>query len=164
VARALAERLGLRYVSNDALIWGPNWQEVPRDRRYEAFDRETLEGGWTFDGNLGPSPEDELVLSRCDTLVWLDLPRWQVMATITVRTLWRATTRERLWHDNVERWRNVFSSDSMIAWARRTYPGRKEQYAGLFADTAHAGRSRIRLRSRGEVATWLKGVTKKSAT
>ena len=87
VARALAERLGLRYVSNDALIWGPNWHQVPHDLRYEAFDRATAESGWTFDGNLGPSPDDQLVLSRCDTLVWLDLPRWQVMASITGTTL-----------------------------------------------------------------------------
>jgi adenylate kinase family enzyme len=155
VARALAERLGVRYVSNDALIWGPNWQPIPRDLRYEAFDRETLDDGWTFDGNLGPSPDDQLVLSRCDTLVWLDLPRWQVMASITGRTLWRAVTREPLWHGNVERWRNVFSSDSMIAWAWRTYPRRKVQYGALFADPAHAHRVRLRLKTRGEITRWL---------
>src|SRR2546430_9617067 len=31
VAEALAERLGLRYVSSDALIWRANWEPVPRD-------------------------------------------------------------------------------------------------------------------------------------
>lgn len=151
--------MGLRYVSNDALIWGPNWQQVPQDQRYEAFDRETREGGWTFDGNLGPSPDDQLVLSRCDTLVWLDPSKRQVMWTITRRTFWRAATRERLFHGNVERWRNVFSKDSMIVWAWKTYPRRKRQYAALFADPAHAHRARIRFHSRGEVTRWLGSLT-----
>jgi adenylate kinase family enzyme len=155
VAQALAECLGLRYVSNDALIWGPNWHEVPREERLATFDAATRDGGWTFDGNLGPSPEDELVLSRCDTLVWLDLPRCQVMAAITWRTLWRAATRQRLFHDNVERWSMAFSSDSMIMWSWRTYAPRKSQYARLFTDPAQAERARIRLASRGEVNRWL---------
>ena len=155
VARKLADQLGLRYVSNDALIWAADWQPVPREQQLEAFDRATRGDGWTFDGNLGPRAEDQLVLSRCDTLVWLDLPRWQVMWSITRRTLWRAVTREQLWHGNVERWRTVFSRDSMIAWAWRTYSGRRLAYAALFADPAFGDRARIRLRSRAEVDRWL---------
>lgn len=154
VARALAERLGLRYISSDALIWRADWEAVPRDEQYVAFDAATADGGWTFDGNLGPSPEDQLVLSRCDTLVWLDLPRWQVMASITRRTLWRAITRERLWHGNVERWRTVLSRDSMIAWAWRTYPRQQRRYAALSA-TPDGPPTRIRLTSRRQVNRWL---------
>ena len=111
VARALAGRLRLRYIESDALIWRAGWEQVPRDEQYLAFDGATRKGGWTFDGNIGPSPEDQLVLSRCDTLVWLDLPRWQVMASITRRTLRRVLTRGRLWHGNVEPWRRVVSRE-----------------------------------------------------
>lgn len=158
VAQRLAQCLRLRYVNNDALIWRPNWEEVPRSERLEPFDVATRDGGWAFDGNLGQAPEDQLVLSRCDTLIWLDLPRWQVMWWITRRTLWRAASRQRLFHDNVERWRTVFSSDSMIAWSWRTYEKRKMQYSQLFADPQHAGRARIRHTSRGEVNRWLSSV------
>ncbi len=150
VARVVAGRLGLRYISSDALIWRANWEAVPRAEQYVAFEAATAIGGWTFDGNLGPSPEDQLVWSRCDTLVWLDLPRWQVMASITRRTLWRAITREPLWHGNVERWRRVFSRDSMVPWAWSTYSRRKGEYAALFA-APDDRRSRIHLTSRGEV-------------
>ncbi len=101
--------------------------EVPRDEQYLAFDAATHDGEWTFDGNLGPSPEDQLVLSRWDTIVWLDLPRWQVMASVTRRTLWRVFTHERLWHGNVEPWRRIFSHDSMIVYAWRTHARRKRQ-------------------------------------
>lgn len=155
IAQRLAECLGLRYVSNDELIWRPSWEEVPRNERLEPFDNATRDGGWTFDGNLGQSVEKQLVLSRCDTLVWLDLPRWQVMWWITRRTLWRAVSRQRLFHENVERWRTVFSRDSMIAWAWRTFQKRKIQYSQLFADPQHSGRTRVRLTSRGEIKRWL---------
>lgn len=154
VARAVAGRLGLRYIESDALIWRANWEQVPRGEQYLAFDAATRDGGWTFDGNLGPSPEDQMVLSRCDTLVWLDLSRWQVMMSITRRTFWRALTRQRLWHANVERWRGVFSRDSMIVYAWRTYSRQKRRYATLFA--ASDGPSiRHRLTSRGAVNRWL---------
>src|SRR5262245_44968654 len=78
VAMALAEALGLHYISNDAIIWRADWQPTPHDEVYTDIDAATSGDRWTFDGNLGHSPEDRLVLSRCDTLVWLDLPRWQV--------------------------------------------------------------------------------------
>lgn len=33
VARAIAERLGLRYIETDALIWRADWEQVPRDEQ-----------------------------------------------------------------------------------------------------------------------------------
>jgi adenylate kinase family enzyme len=162
VAHAVARRLGIPYVSNDALIWRPNWEPVPDHERFPAFDQATRGESWTFDGNLGPRPEDELVLSRCDTVVWLDLPRWQVMLAITRRTLWRAITRQPLFHGNVERWRTALSRDSMIAWAWRTYPRRKAQYVRLFNDPAHVELVRIRLTSRREVNRWLDSLPRTS--
>jgi adenylate kinase family enzyme len=157
VARALAGRLGLRYIESDALIWRAGWEQVPRNEQYLAFDAATRDGGWTFDGNLGPSPEDQLVLSRCDTLVWLDLPRWQVMTSITRRTLRRVVTRERLWHGNVEPWRRVFSRDSMIAYAWRTYGRQKQRYAALLAES-DGRRAQVRLTSRRDVNRWLSAI------
>jgi adenylate kinase family enzyme len=155
VAEALAAKLGLRYVSNDELIWAANWQEVPRDQRYVAFEAATRDGGWTFDGNLGPDAADQLILTRCDTLVWLDLPRWQVWSSITRRTLGRAITKEPMWHGNVERWRTVLSRDSMIWWSIKTFAKRRRIYTALFADPADASRTRIHLQSRREVNQWL---------
>jgi len=157
VAQALAARLGLRYVSNDALIWRADWVEVPDEERAPAFDAATREDGWTFDGNLGRAPGVHLVLGRCDTLVWLDLPRWQVMWSVTARTLRRMVTRERLWHGNVERWRMLLSRDSMIFYTWRTYGRRKRQYEALFASGAGPP-AMVRLRSRREVDRWLASV------
>ena len=151
VAEALAAKLGLVYVSNDAIIWRADWQETPQDEVLEGVDAATQADGWTFDGNLGGSPEDQLVLARCDTLVWLDLPLWQVVSQVTRRTFGRAITKEPLWHGNQERWRNVFSPNSMVWWSIKTYRRRRRVYGTLFAATEQAGKTRIRLGSRREV-------------
>ena len=155
VAEALAKLLDLRYVNADALSWAPNWQEVPRDQRVIAFDEATQEPGWIVDTNIGRSAEDQLLLARCDTLVWLDLPRREVLWQITRRTLRRAWTKEPLWHGNIETWRNVFSRNSMIWWAIKTYASRKRAYTWLFTDPAYTNRTMIRLHNRREVDAWL---------
>jgi adenylate kinase family enzyme len=154
VAQALAAALGLTYISNDAIIWRAGWIATPRDERAAEMDAATRGGSWTFDGNL-TSAEDLIVLERCDTLVWLDLPRWQVWSQVLWRTLGRLLRGTRLWHDNVESWRMFFSRESILLWSVTTFARRRRQYDSLFADPAHTHRNRIRLRSRREVDRWL---------
>lgn len=155
VANALAAKLGLPYISGDSLIWAPSWQEVPRAERLRRFDAATSSDGWTIDTNLGSSAEDALVLERCDTLVWLDLPRWQVWSQVIERTLRRVMTRELLWHGNVETWRRMLSRDSIIWWSLKTYGRRRRAYRASFADPALNDKVRIQLRSRSKVNRWL---------
>ena len=155
VAEALASKLGLTYVCNDAIIWRPGWRPTPKDEVYAALDEATRKDAWTFDGNLSRRPEDRLVLGRCDTVVWLDLPRWQVHSQVIWRTVGRLLSRRPLWHGNVERWRDAFSSDWIVWWSIRTYHRRRREYRALFEDPAYADRARIRLRSRRELDVWL---------
>ena len=155
VAQVLAACCGLRYVCNDALIWRSKWQPVPRDERVVAFDAATRESGWVCDGNLGASPEDQLLLHRCDTIVWLDLPRHQIHWQVLARTLKRIWTREPLWHDNVESWRMLFSRESIIWWSIKTYSKRRREYLRLFGSPDYARKHRVHLRTRGEVNHWL---------
>jgi adenylate kinase family enzyme len=158
VAQTLAEALGLRYVCNDAIIWQSDWRPTPEDDVYEAMDAATRGERWTFDGNLGPKACDQLVLSRCDTIVWLDLPRRQVWSQVTVRTLKRMLLGTRLWHGNVESVRMLFSRESIVWWSIKTFAARRAKYAALFADPAQRSRALIRLRSRHEVNRWLRSL------
>src|SRR5438874_4365421 len=122
VAQAMAAALGLEYVSNDAIIWRPNWQPTPNEERLAAFDDAVKGDGWTFDGNPSLRREEaRFVLDRCDTLVWLDLPRWQVHSQVLTRTFRRILARERLWHGNIERWTTAFSSESIVWWSIKTF-------------------------------------------
>jgi adenylate kinase family enzyme len=159
VAKALAEDLGLTYICNDAIIWRGNWQPSTDSERQAAIDAATRANGWTFDGNLSLNrPEDQMALERCDTLVWLDLPRWQTHWQVTRRTLGRVITQEPLWHGNTESWRTMLSGDSIIWWSIKTFGRRRREYAELFRDPALARLRRIRLRSRGELDRWLAAI------
>jgi adenylate kinase family enzyme len=155
VARALAERLDIPYISNDAIIWAADWQSVPRAERVIAMRAATDQPAWTFDGNLGPTSEDRVVLERCDSIVWLDLPRWQVHTQVLGRTLRRLAARTELWHGNRERVRTLFSRDSIVWWSIKTFATRRREYRALFDHPAYSDRIRVRLRSRDELRRWL---------
>jgi len=62
---------------------------------------ETSGESWVIDGDY--SDVRDIVWSRADTLVWLDLPFLTIFYRILWRTLRRVVTREKLWNNNVER-------------------------------------------------------------
>jgi len=153
VARAIAERCGYTYVDNDAIIWRANWQQTPSAESYAEKDLATRGDGWVTDGNLGNDPDDQLLLSRCDTLVWLDLPRAVVHWQVIRRTLGRVVKRTPLAHGNRESVRTMLSRDSIIWWSIKTFARRRKRYGELFARGEH--RYLIRLTSRRQIAGWL---------
>ncbi len=158
VARALALRLNIPFVCNDSIIWRPNWTPTPRPDRLALFDAALAGPAWTFDGNFGSlkDPEDHLILQRIDTLVWLDLPRWLAHWQLLRRTIIRAWTKQPLWHDNRETWRQSFASrDSILWWAVKTHRHYHRNYARLFADPRAADVRKVHLSSRRQINAWL---------
>ncbi len=156
LARELARRLGLRYIDFDEAIVRPSWERVPRADRLELFDRLTAEGGWTIDGHLrSDRAYEQLILSRADAVIWLDLPRWRQMASVVRRTLWNTVTRRRVWGGNVEGWSTLLSPDHAIRWSWASHHRLKRDYEQLFADPANDQRTLIRFRSRGAINRWL---------
>jgi adenylate kinase family enzyme len=152
LARALAGRLGLPCVELDALHHGPNWTTRPS---FAAdLDAATRADAWVVDGNY--SAHRDLMWSRADTVVWLDLPlvvvEWQVMSRSFVRWL----MREKLWAGNVEPsplgWLNP---EHPIRWAWRKHAEYRETYEARFAEARWTQLERVRLRSRGDVRAWL---------
>jgi hypothetical protein len=119
------------------------------------FEQGTRDPGWTYDGQLRSSRAyEQLMLERCDTIIWLDYPVWRVLASVIPRTLRRAITRERLWNGNVEGWRQVFSLEGSIAFIWRYYPRERREYRAIFRDGL-SGKTLIRFRWRREVNRWL---------
>ena len=159
VAEALAAKLGYTYISNDAIIWRPNWQETPHTERVQQIEAATRAESWTYDGNLyARNPDDRGVMQRCDTIVWLDLPRWQVWSQVIRRTLRRIWTQEELWNGNRESLRILFLRNSVIWWSVKSFARRRRRYGEMFADAAFAEKRLVRLRSRREVDLWLGSV------
>jgi adenylate kinase family enzyme len=157
-AKAIAARLGIKYICNDSLIWRANWQLVPKSERRPAFAAATDCDAWVIDGNVTTttSPENALLLERCDTIVWLDLPRRTVWSRVILRTIKRVFTGEELWHGNRETFRNCFlSRDSIILWSIQTFPKYRAKYADIFADEQWKHVKRIQLKNKRQVKNWL---------
>jgi adenylate kinase family enzyme len=84
VARRLAERTGLPLIHLDSLYWRSGWQPTPADA-WRAKVQTLISGdAWIIDGNYGGTLD--IRLEACDTVVFLDLPRFVC--------LWRVVTRQ----------------------------------------------------------------------
>lgn len=154
MARKIAATLGIPHIELDALNWGPGWTEAPLDV-FRARVAEALAGpAWAVDGNY--SRARDLIWGRAETLVWLDYPLPLVMARVIWRTLRRSLTREELWAGNHESLRMaLFSRDSIILWALRTYERRRREYPLLVAQPEYAYLELVRLRSPRAARLWL---------
>lgn len=148
VGSQAATRLGVPYIELDAVHHGPNWTEIP-DEEFRRIVTELVRGdAWVIDGNY--RPVRDLVWARATTVVWLDLPKWLVMAQVVWRSVTRAITREEMWHPgNRESVHNWLDPEHPIRWAWSRYGWRRAEFASVVDDRW------IRLRSRAEIQTWL---------
>jgi adenylate kinase family enzyme len=155
MGRALAQLHGIPHVELDALYHGPNWTELPEPLFRQQVAAVTQSERWVIDGNYGVVRD--LVWGRATLVVWLDLPRWLVMAQVIWRSLSRAITRQPLWNGNRERFSAWLDPDHPIRWAFRTHARRRQEFA------AAMGPSWVRLRSRAEVQRWLASRSRQGA-
>jgi adenylate kinase family enzyme len=152
VARALAARFGVPHVELDAIFHQPGWTSL-EDEEFARRVAVAIAGdGWVVDGNC--SRVRELLWSRADTVVVLDLPRWRVMSQLLVRTLRRGWTGEELWAGNRERPRNLIRRDpkqNILLWSWTTHSKIRQRYRAAAVDPQWSGRTFLRARSRQEV-------------
>jgi adenylate kinase family enzyme len=156
LARRLAQRFECPHVELDALHWEPGWQEAPLDV-FRARVSQALTGDrWVVDGNY--SKVRDLVWSRANTLVWLDYPLRVIMSRLLWRTLCRVVTQEKLWNDNHEEATTLFSRDSIVLWALKTYRRHRRVYPPLFQRPEYAHLQVVRLRSVRTTRRWLASI------
>ena len=162
VARRAADLLDVTYVELDALHWNlPDWQMPPLDEFRARVDAATRRGGWVVDGNYGKVRD--IVWTRADTVVWLDLPLLTTIWRITARTIRRMRRRKMLWGGNRERVSSaLFGRDSLWLYNIRTFRRRRGTYAKVSDRTEFGATRLVRLRKQREIEDWLAGVTAES--
>ena len=88
---------------------------------------------WVVDGNY--SRAQTLILSRADTVIWLDYSLGIKLARLLRRTGRRTFSRQVLWNGNTETFRSqFFSRDSLFVWFFKTHWKQRRRYEALFAD------------------------------
>lgn len=131
VARAIADKLGIRHIELDSINWLEGWTELPKDQFKERVMEEIEEEDWVIDGNY--SAVREPIWGKVDTIVWLDIPFTPVFLRILWRTIKRIVTRERLWNNNVEGLDAFIGKYGMPIWVIKTHKKRRKQYPPLLA-------------------------------
>jgi adenylate kinase family enzyme len=156
-AQRLAQQLGIPHVELDAVHWGPDWTPVPLQQFRERTAQLLSGRAWTADGNY--SKVRDIVWGRADTVVWLDYPLPLILWRLVRRTLRRSLTGEVLWSGNQERLSQaLFSGDSILLWAMRTYGRRRREYPALFQQPEYAHLQVVHIRSPGRARAWRQGI------
>ena len=74
LARKLGEKTGLPVVHLDQIWWAPgSWQHMERVAFDDILREEMDKPRWILDGNYNRTME--LRLEKCDTVIYLDMPR-----------------------------------------------------------------------------------------
>lgn len=73
LARALGEKLNIKVIHLDTLLWKPNWHQVPRAEQIKIQEQIVQDKEWIIDGNYGGTMD--IRLQKADTIIFLDIPR-----------------------------------------------------------------------------------------
>lgn len=160
-ARAIADRLGLRYLELDSIYHQRDWTPKPDSEFTAAVAEFTRAKHWVIDGNYTSHGVADLVWPAADTVVWLDPPRRTVMWRVIRRTLRRVITREELWNGNREPWSNLWSlkpERNIIMWSWTRFHHYRMRYRQAQSDGTWDDLEVHRLRTPADVEAFLAGL------
>jgi adenylate kinase family enzyme len=137
LACQFAAGLNLPHVELDALYWGPNWTEPPRDE-FRQRVRFALDGAcWITDGNYGKARD--IIWGQATDLVWLDYSLPLIWSRLFRRAIRRTYHKETLWNGNRESWRGqFFSRDSLFIYAFTSRKRHHQTYPDIFVQPEYA--------------------------
>ncbi len=153
VAKAIADKLGVKHIELDAINWQPNWTELPKDEFKERTMEAIEHGDWTIDGNY--KVVRDVIWDKVDTIVWLDLPFLPVFLRIVWRTIRRIVTQEELWNTNTEKLDALVGKYGMPLWVIQTHEKRRKEYPPLLADPKLGHTDIKRFKSLKAVNEWI---------
>ena len=167
LSETMGAALDLPVIELDALMHGPDWTPTPtpefRSKVMSAIadaERGDSRGGWVVPGNY--RTVSDIVQRRADTIVWMDLPRWVTTRRLVWRSLSRSLTRQRVWGDNRERLRDLFSRSAernVVLWSWRHHDDYAQMYQ-TYADGEFWSHATVhRLRTTGEVDSFVESLT-----
>jgi adenylate kinase family enzyme len=153
LAARVGDLLDIPHVEIDALFHGPGWTPRPSFRADVAAV--VARPAWVTEYQYGEVRP--LLAGAADLLVWLDLPRAQVMWQVTRRTLTRRLRREPLWNGNLEPplWSFAVDHEHIVRWAWRTHRSTAARVADVLERRPDL--PVVRLTSHAEARRWVAG-------
>ena len=155
--RQLADLLGLPFIEMDSVYWGPNWKE-PADEEFIPRVKTIAERSrWVLDGNY--SRTTPVKWRQVQLVVWLDMSLLRTVFRVSARCVKRSLNKTELWPDtgNRETLRKSFlSRESVILWAITSYRRNRQRYSKMLDARAYAHIWFVRLKSPGDVDSFLR--------
>jgi len=158
-ATALAKATGIVQIELDLINWRPGWFNRSRND-IDAFVAEVAEAAsqenWVLAGNYTVSRP--AYLPRVTDIIWLNLPRWQIMGQVIARSLARAASGADVFPGCREDWTRMLGPEHPIRWAWDTYEKRNREARDMMErpDMAHVQFHRCQ--SRAEVQRTLQAL------
>lgn len=144
-ARRLHDATGIRLINLDRLYWKPNWTETTDKSEWRRTIENALQGdAWILDGNY--SGTLEMRLAKCDTVIYLDVPRATCVYRILKRVVvYRKNTRPDMADGCDEHFNWEFVK---IVW---NYPTRSKPKTEALLEKFENEKNIFRLRSKKEI-------------
>jgi adenylate kinase family enzyme len=158
-ARALAKVLNLPYYELDQLFWKSAWEESSDDELFRKVHDVTSQPRWILDGSYTRTAP--IKWKQVELVIWLDPSLARTILQVTKRTLYRSLTQQEIWPGtgNRESLRKAFlSKHSIIWWAITTHRNNRRRYTSIMSSPAYSHIPFMRLNSRTDVASFLKGL------
>lgn len=155
LSRELGEITGLPVVHLDQIWWSPgDWQHITREEFAEKLAAEVEKPRWILDGNFNRTIETRL--EKCDTVVYLDLPRLTCLCSWLGRVIrnWGIARADMApgcaeWFD-----------PEMAGWIWRFNKENRTRYYALLSRAKAQGKTVYILKSRRQVKLFRRSVRK----
>jgi adenylate kinase family enzyme len=130
----ISKILHIPHFELDHLYWKENWQTLERELFREKVGKAVQHERWVIDGNF--SIVRDLVWTRADTIIWLNYPFDVVFLQALARSIKRIVTKEQLFGNNIESFRQTFlTKNSILYWILYTHWKYKRTYSHLIRKT-----------------------------
>jgi adenylate kinase family enzyme len=144
----------LTHIELDELNWQANWTHTETEELREKLKRACDDAGdWVLDGT-NRRVRDE-VLRQAEVVVWLDYSASLMFIRLLKRTLSRVLFARRLWNGNIESWRSVLSTNSVLIWYWRMLRPARAEFAAMHASRIAHGMATLRFNTPQQADAWL---------
>ena len=157
LGKQLATALQVPFVELDALNWGPGWvglNETNPEEFEDLIARATAGDGWVAAGSY-MSFSQRAFWPRLETVVWLDLPMYQLLWRVLRRSWSRWRTKELLWGTNYEQfWPQLKvwnKEDSLVWWIVTQHRSKRRDMRTYMSEPRWQHIQFLRLQSSAEV-------------
>jgi len=157
VAGRIAGRLGIPHIELDALHWQPRWQEPELEAFRQQVAAALAPEAWVLEGNY--RKVHDLVWSRAQQVIFLDLPLALTLWRLMRRTVGRSLRNEVLWAGNRENlWTTFFTRESLIYYALRVRKRLKQRFEQDRQDPNLRHIEFLRLSSDREISAYIQSL------